>query len=85
MTAKKFGPQEALKAGLVDKIVPHKDLLSEARKLAEELAPKGDGRDVYGQMKGEMYFREYETCVDIGLRGASIVTIQINAYLLIDI
>lgn len=71
LTGKKYSPAEALKAGLVDKIVPQKDLIAEGKKLAEELAPKGDVRDAYGQMKTEIYYREYDLLTNIGLRGAA--------------
>lgn len=70
LIGKKFSPEEALKAGIVDKIVPQKEMVAEARKLAEELAPKGDVRDAYGQMKSEIYYRELDLCTNVGLREA---------------
>ena len=70
LTGKKFSPEEAFKARMVDKLVPQSELVNEAKKLAEELAPKGEVRDAYGQMKSEIYYREYDLCVNVGLRGA---------------
>jgi enoyl-CoA hydratase/carnithine racemase len=72
LTGKKFSPQEALELKMVDKIVSGKELLSEARKLAEELAPKGEVREAYGQMKTEIYEREFNTLTNVGLRGSII-------------
>jgi enoyl-CoA hydratase/carnithine racemase len=37
-TGRVFGPEEALAGGLVSRVVPHADLLSTARTLAEEIA-----------------------------------------------
>lgn len=70
---KKFSPKEALEAGLVDKIVPMKDLIAEGKKMGEELAPKGEVRDAYGQMKSEVYYQEFDLLTNVGLRGAKAV------------
>ena len=70
LKGKKFTPQEALKVDMVDKIVPMKDLISEGRKLAEELAPKGEVRDAYGQMKSEIYYKEFDWLTNVGMRRA---------------
>mmetsp|Transcript_12234 Transcript_12234/g.14042 ORF Transcript_12234/g.14042 Transcript_12234/m.14042 type:complete len:254 (-) Transcript_12234:159-920(-) len=70
LNARKFNSKEALEHHIVDKLVDMKDLISEGRKLAEELAPKGEVREAYGQMKSEIYAREVELCTNVGLRGA---------------
>jgi len=70
LIGRKFCPEEALKAGIVDKLSSEKELVAEARKLAQELAPKGDVRDAYGQMKSEIYYREIDLCNNVGLREA---------------